>query len=322
MTESPSESLILRLHEFLQSLPWLPAGYQVELQVCESSNHTFKVTAGKERYFVKHFHATSFMPFDRVERFAVQKALANLAWAPRPLALSDDQLWQIEQFVEVECDTLNKAEQGNRQKDVVFKIKQKTKEQTEVSHFASIQKLAEVMALLHSSFTLTAEPSISTSISNSSLIPKEIKELALISHWHLYLSYIDKRKQDDYLDEIHALTPRWQSMEKTTLCHHDFALNHVVINPNQHMVFDWEYAAIGHPAFDVACAIMANNFSSQEAQFLVLAYVKSAHQQGYLINHSEKEIAEQVAAARPLVELTNRLWFDAYHQQLRQHLAC
>lgn len=133
-------------------------------------------------------------------------------------------------------------------------------------------------------------------------------ELDLPLQWQHYISLIGAPvsvEEQQLLDSYAAI---WHEAcsTKVVLCHNDLALSHVTqTQPSK--IFDWEYCAISCPYFDLASCIVVNGFGSTDEASLCAFYAQ----------YSEQRLSEVIAkmnTMKPLVELTNKLWYQAVLQ--------
>lgn len=130
-------------------------------------------------------------------------------------------------------------------------------------------------------------------------------ELDLPRQWQHYLSLIDvsltileQQTLENYADIWHQACST-----KTVFCHNDLALSHVThTQPNK--IFDWEYCAISCPYFDLASCIAVNGLSATDEASLCAYYSEESEQR-------LSEVIAKVTIMKPLVELTNKLWYEA-----------
>jgi thiamine kinase len=79
------------------------------------------------------------------------------------------------------------------------------------------------------------------------------------------------------------------------LCHHDWHPGNLIIADSQMILIDWEYAALGDPVIDLACAVTGFDLDhAQQALLLEIAGVS----------------AERFKIALALVEMMSLLWFQ------------
>jgi thiamine kinase len=161
-----------------------------------------------------------------------------------------------------------------------------TLDQSDLSNLIITKSLASVFSKLH----------------NTKI---DAPELDLPRQWQHYLRLINVQLSDSELQTFDSYTAIWHqaSSNKTVFCHNDLALSHVTQNePNK--IFDWEYCAISCPYFDLASCIAVNGFSATDEASLCAFYAQYSEQR-------LSEVINQVTIMKPLVELTNRLWYEA-----------
>lgn len=72
------------------------------------SNTSFQLKNGANRYFIKFFDSDNFVLRDRTALFELQHQIAQLDWAIKPVFLSDDASFQIDQWYQ--GDNLDQAQ--------------------------------------------------------------------------------------------------------------------------------------------------------------------------------------------------------------------
>jgi thiamine kinase-like enzyme len=130
-------------------------------------------------------------------------------------------------------------------------------------------------------------------------------ELDLPSQWQHYMNLIDvpvssleQQTLDSYADIWHQACST-----KAVFCHNDLASSHVT-NTQPSKIFDWEYCAISCPYFDLASCIATNGFGTTDEASLYAFYAQYSEQR-------LSEVIAKVTTMKPLVELTNKLWYQA-----------
>ena len=164
-----------------------------------------------------------------------------------------------------------------------------TLDQAEVSNLTITKHLASALSIVHN-----------TKIN----APK----LDLPGQWQYYMSLIDAPISAVEQQTIDSYAAIWHQAcsNKTMFCHNDLSSSHVTFS-QPCKIFDWEYCAISCPYFDLASCIAVNGFGTTDEATLCAFYAQ----------HSEQRLSEviaKVATMKPLVELTNRLWYQAVLQ--------
>ena len=114
----------------------------------------------------------------------------------------------------------------------------------------------------------------------------------------LPMSHAERLTMDRYADIwYHACA------EETVFCHNDLALCHVT-NSQPVKIFDWEYCAKSSRYFDVASCVLVNGMNATDEASLCALYAQNSEL------HTSTVI-ENVTLMKPLVKLTNRLWYQA-----------
>ncbi len=161
-----------------------------------------------------------------------------------------------------------------------------TLEQSDVSSLTITKSLASALSIIHN-----------TKIN----APK----LDLPHQWQHYICLIDapiSLPEQQIIDNYAAIWYQACST-KSVFCHNDLSLSHVTYaQPSK--ILDWEYCAISCPYFDLASCIAINCLSTAD----------EANLYAYYAQYSEQKLSEVIAKVsimKPLVELTNRLWYQA-----------
>lgn len=136
-------------------------------------------------------------------------------------------------------------------------------------------------------------------------LPVRADVIDLPQHWQRYLNHIPVHYHESLCERMDACTSLWETSNALCLCHHDLSFEHLS-GQNSDITFDWEYAALGDPYFDIACCMLINELSVSERHCLLSAYV--ALMPGVTLAAAK----EKVAAMEPLALLTSELWQLAY----------
>jgi thiamine kinase len=166
-----------------------------------------------------------------------------------------------------------------------------TLDQADISNVTRTKSLASALSIIHN--TKVNAP-----------------ELDLPSQWQHYMSVIDvpiSASEQQIIDNYAVI---WQQAcsTKAVFCHNDLALSHVTYSqPSK--IFDWEYCAISCPYFDLAACIIINDFSLTDEASLCVFYAQYSEQR-------LSEVITKVNMMKPLVELTNKLWYEAARQSI------
>jgi len=130
-------------------------------------------------------------------------------------------------------------------------------------------------------------------------------ELDLPGQWQHYLSLIDVPVSSSLLLTLEKYSTIWREAcsTKMVFCHNDLALSHVT-HSQPTKIFDWEYCAMSSPYFDLASCIAVNGFSSTDEASLCAFYAQYSEQRLSAVIYN-------VSLMKPLVELTNKLWYQA-----------
>lgn len=129
--------------------------------------------------------------------------------------------------------------------------------------------------------------------------------LDLPSQWQHYMNLIDVPVTPSDQQTINRYAAIWNKAcsTKAVFCHNDLALSHVT-DAQPIKIFDWEYCAISCPYFDLASCIIINGLSATDEASLCAFYSQESEQR-------LSEVVAKVTIMKPLVELTNRLWYEA-----------
>lgn len=272
------------LHQFLKTLSWLPEDYELRPLEQKSSNQVFELVChavGEDgetdsHYLVKCLTQTEFMPLDRQNAFHIQQQLAELQFAPQPLALSNDHRYQVEQWLPRSND---------------------------MSRAALIDKIGAVMADIHH---LGSQDMFKD-------CPKLTLDAHWQMYLQKLTSVSDDmlKKRVQFQQQIEQLTPIWRTTTCEYLCHHDLAFQHIA-GLESDVIYDWEYATLGCRYFDLANAILINELNMAEQCQLLQRYMLRAHESPQDKKLTLDELFSGVKTMLPLAVLTNDLWWAVY----------
>jgi thiamine kinase-like enzyme len=135
----------------------------------------------------------------------------------------------------------------------------------------------------------------------------DAQALDLPSQWQHYMSLIDAPVSASQQQILNSYADIWHQAcsTKAVFCHNDLASSHVT-NTQPSQIFDWEYCAISCPYFDLASCIVINGFGKADEASLCAFYAQYNEQR-------LSEVIAKVITMKPLVELTNKLWYQAVH---------
>lgn len=161
-----------------------------------------------------------------------------------------------------------------------------TLDQADLSNLILTKRLASALSKLHN-------------------VKIDAPALDLPSQWQHYISLIDIPVSAAEQHTLNRYATIWRDAcaTKAVFCHNDLSLSHVT-NSQPSKIFDWEYCAISCPYFDLASCIAVNGFSATDEASLCAFYAQYSEQR-------LSEVIDKVTIMKPLVELTNRLWYEA-----------
>lgn len=164
-----------------------------------------------------------------------------------------------------------------------------TLDEASVSNLAITKSLASALSLVHGTKIMA---------------PK----LDLPRQWQHYISLINVPVTDTEQQTLERYAEIWHQAcsSKTVFCHNDLSLTHVTFTQPS-IIFDWEYCAMSCPYFDLASCIAVNGFSFTDEASLCAMYAQNSEQR-------LSDVIGKVAIMKPLVELTNKLWYEAARQ--------
>ena len=153
--------------------------------------------------------------------------------------------------------------------------------------------------------SLIITKNLASSLSNLHNTKITAAELDLPSQWQHYISLIEApvSASDEQMMNNYAAIWYQACLTKAVFCHNDLALSHVT-HSQPSKIFDWEYCAISCPYFDLASCIIVNGFNLMDEASLCSFYAQYNEQ---LLS----EVISKVTIMKPLVELTNKLWYEA-----------
>ncbi|MFT5674765.1 MAG: thiamine kinase [Paraglaciecola sp.] len=162
-----------------------------------------------------------------------------------------------------------------------------TLENSTLSNLGKTNRLAEALAHIHS-IQIQAPP------------------LNLPDQWVHYEKLIGRAGIADCMREEFSALWKKSCDSRRTLCHNDLAFNHLTVS-DPVMIYDWEYCALSSPYFDIASSIAINGLSKTDEASLYAAYALKTGQK-------LSDVVSEVLVMKPLVELTNKLWYTAASQ--------
>nr|WP_136249885.1 phosphotransferase [Ningiella ruwaisensis] len=264
----------------------LSPGGQIKLENLHAGalNASYCLTIDNRRYLVKQFMGTRHLPIKPKHSFALQLELAKYGLAPRPLHLSSDQKVYIEEWVSHKVHGLSKPASEN-----------------------DIDLLAQSLLRIHKQPLLHDTVSLSKDSEIVGLPIRLLPKIDLPGHWGIYLKSIKdpqrkwKAKAKEYTNTYQQYCLRLS--DDFTLCHNDLSADHIASSKG--LFFDWEYAGLGCRFFDLLACGLANGFSQEEMDALVLRYVE-------LCDYHREEVFQRVKLLQPLVIFTYQLWWQAH----------
>jgi thiamine kinase-like enzyme len=157
---------------------------------------------------------------------------------------------------------------------------------------------------------LTITKGLACALSNVHRVKINAPKLDLPRQWQHYMNLIGVSVSSSEQQTLDSYAAIWyQACSKSTVfCHNDLASSHVCYSQPS-IIFDWEYCAISCRYFDLASCIVVNGLSSTDEASLCAFYAQ----------YSEKRLSGVIAKVntmKPLVELTNKLWYQAVSQSI------
>lgn len=136
-------------------------------------------------------------------------------------------------------------------------------------------------------------------------MPSFALSLDLPKDWILYRDHANLTHNENINLRLEQCRNNWVDTHKVdqVLCHNDLAMEHVAIN-KPYLVFDWEYAAFGNRYFDICACIAINELDLVQTEKLMTFYSQQSE-------IPLEEIKAKCKIQKPIVELTNELWFAA-----------
>lgn len=89
-------------------------------------------------------------------------------------------------------------------------------------------------------------------------------------------------------------------------CHNDLSLSHI-IHAEQSIAVDWEYAGLGHRAFDLASTMKINKMNAREQERFLQIY---AARLTLDISQLSKKVSDMIR----IVDFTYNLWHNAFNE--------
>lgn len=224
----------LMLSGMFQHLPF------IEPMAGGAINKSFKVTGTSTQFFLKTFELNHLLPIERQALFKQQRQLAAQDIAAKPIYLSQNLNFQVEEWVE--HTPLSRA---------ALTIEEK------------LQHLAKVLWQIHQ-LPVVASPLD---------LPKDWSAYLDHAKGHDLTS----SEGECWQQKIDSTKHVWLATHKThqVLCHNDLAFAHISVSEPQ-CVFDWEYAALGNRFFDIAASVLINKLDATSAKTLCQYYAEQA----------------------------------------------
>jgi len=161
-----------------------------------------------------------------------------------------------------------------------------TLDQADVSKLNRVKSLASALSTIH-----------------KTNINAPVLDLPL--QWQHYMSLIDLPVSASQQHTLVSYAAIWHQacITKAVFCHNDLSSSHVTYaQPSK--VLDWEYCAISCPYFDLASCVAVNGFGHADEASLYAFYAQYSEQR-------LSDVIAKVTTMKPIVELTNRLWYKA-----------
>nr|WP_268820165.1 phosphotransferase [Paraglaciecola sp. G1-23] len=208
---------------------------QINKIVGGAVNLSYQLVNNKQNYFVKVFISDDMVNIDRRRQFIQQQKLASLGIATKPIYLSSEQTFQVDEWA-----------YGTSLLDVEMPEQQK------------YQALGKALAKIHG---IENNPELNLPL------------LDLPTRWQDYLTKANLALSQSEAVEIEGWTNSWYTAQATDncVCHNDLSLQHVLFNSSG-IIFDWEYAAFSNRYFDIASCLQINQASSSDEQTLITEY--------------------------------------------------
>ncbi|XOV78493.1 MAG: phosphotransferase [Aestuariibacter sp.] len=135
-----------------------------------------------------------------------------------------------------------------------------------------------------------------------SVCPPDV-QVDLKSAWQRYIAMSGKQ-QGRWQRHADRLLPILEQDRDFCFCHNDLHIQHVFIEGSGTRVIDWEYAGLGHRAFDLCATIKINGLDEQAMRDFMKAYSMYS-------GLEVESLLENVARMAPVVDFTNDLWHNA-----------
>ncbi|MCV2886084.1 phosphotransferase [Aestuariibacter sp. AA17] len=174
-----------------------------------------------------------------------------------------------------------------------------------------VDEWCDVITLKHASINRTAwMQCLLSSMLRTHALEMTIPPLLLVDNWRHYLRFLTPESQralQTSFDYHAALVDSHWARLPLVVCHNDLADFHVSTTG---LIFDWEYAGIGAPMYDIASCFDINGFSDNEKNWFLKGYAKERGMEPAILEQESHVFSE-------LVQFTNQLWYAA--TQARQH---
>ncbi|TPE51856.1 hypothetical protein FJM67_08960 [Maribrevibacterium harenarium] len=110
------------------------------------------------------------------------------------------------------------------------------------------------------------------------LVNKDYEVYGVIRHYlqqirhHLPSHSHELNREVDYLQQAFSQLPMMQIERNKVLCHNDLNPKNILMDARHCWLIDWEVAAVGDPAFDLAVLARSHNLTSVQIDLLLQSY--------------------------------------------------
>jgi thiamine kinase-like enzyme len=156
--------------------------------------------------------------------------------------------------------------------------------------------------------SLTTTRGLASALSTLHKTQIEAPKLDLPCQWKHYLGVTNTSVSLLEQQTLERYAAIWHQAcaTKAVFCHNDLALSHVT-HSQPSIIFDWEYCSLSCPYFDLASCVAINGLGAADEASLYAFYAQFSEQR-------LSEVIKKVFVMKPLVELTNKLWYRAFFQ--------
>ncbi|MBE1298822.1 MAG: phosphotransferase [Alteromonadaceae bacterium] len=134
--------------------------------------------------------------------------------------------------------------------------------------------------------------------------PSRADRVNLPKNWRRYSEIIQRTTHSK--DVMETFEHLLDSDTDKCFCHNDLSLSHI-IHAEPSIAVDWEYAGLGHRAFDLASTMKINNMNAREQEQFLQIYAAR-------LTLDISQLSKKVSDMIPIVDFTYNLWHNAFNE--------